>query len=415
MFEQNMCQPGNGSGARVMRNGSRAVKRLLFLGLGSALMVTMGGVGSAQADNGPHISSAQVAGASVVIAQAGAGRCASCHRAHTAAAEYLLVEAQPALCYTCHDGTGATTDVKDGVSQNGLALRGGGFNTAALDADNATKKLGLADPATGRIATTDQTIPTLGKLATTTSKHLIDGVTGGTAWGNGANGAAAKSLTLECGSCHDPHGNGNYRILKPMPVDSGYASHEIKAAVAFKAGTPAVVADPTAVPPVLAKAAVPDVLAAAAVMSPVTGITIPDARAKVYTTTNYWLAGDTNVPVDPTATLTGVTKTTDVQPDGYINNVANWCTTCHTKYQAASGSYKTSSGDANGMYKHRSDANYKAGAPNCITCHVSHGSNATMIGTADAVANPGGGGSAKGDSKLLRVSNRGTCVMCHNV
>ena len=31
------------------------MKRLLFLGIGSALVFTMGGVGPAQADNGPHV------------------------------------------------------------------------------------------------------------------------------------------------------------------------------------------------------------------------------------------------------------------------------------------------------------------------------------------------------------------------
>ena len=376
-------------------------------------MVTMGGVGPAQTDNGPHMSSAQVAGSSVIIAQAGAGKCATCHRAHTAAAEYLLIQAQPALCYTCHDGTGATTDVKNGVTTGGLALRGGGFNTAAIGSGNATKKLGQAD-ATGRIATTDQTIPALATPATTTSKHLIDGVTGGTVWGNGANGAAARSLTLECGSCHDPHGNGNYRILKPMPVDSQWV---------VTAAIPAVYA---------ADGVTVVTKAVAAVMSPASNVQIPDAGAKVYSTANYWLAGDTNVPTNVGAAggaaLTGTAKATDHAGDGYIQNVSSWCTTCHTKYLAGGSSYKTASGDANGMYKHRSDANYKAGAANCITCHVSHGSNASMIEDSAGVPTPGApkaangvaiplktGDAGFGDSKLLRVNNRGTCVMCHNV
>ena len=41
-----------------MQKGSRAMKKLLFLGIGSALMFTIGGVGPAQADNGPHVSTA---------------------------------------------------------------------------------------------------------------------------------------------------------------------------------------------------------------------------------------------------------------------------------------------------------------------------------------------------------------------
>jgi hypothetical protein len=57
--------------------------------------------------------------------------------------------------------------------------------------------------------------------------------------------------------------------------------------------------------------------------------------------------------------------------------------------------------------------------PNCIQCHVSHGSNAQMDGYAADVTTPGGTAAqpagAPADSRLLRVDNRGTCVMCHNV
>ena len=78
------------------------MKKLLLLGVGSALAFTMGGVGPAQADNGPHVSFAATTAGKIVVSDA-AGRCASCHRAHTAQAEFLLKQAQPALCYTCHD------------------------------------------------------------------------------------------------------------------------------------------------------------------------------------------------------------------------------------------------------------------------------------------------------------------------
>ena len=383
-----------------MRRGSGPMKKLLFLGIGSAMMFTMGGVGPAQADNGPHSIPIQGVGTTgVVIANVGASRCASCHRAHTAKAEYLLKQAQPDLCYSCHGSSvpGSSTDVVNGNDGGPGALRGGGFANAKIDSGAATKDMSGTVASYG-IPSVNQKIPVLASGTVSSSKHQIDGVTAGTAWGNGATGSGiGKSLTLECGSCHDPHGNGNYRILKPIPNDSGYAVHEIKAAVAY------VAPNPTAVPPVV------EVLAAPAVMSPATGIKIPDAVAKVYTTTNYWLSGDTNVPPDTTAALTG---TASASQDGYINNVANWCTTCHTRYLAPTGSYKTASGDAIYMYKHRSNANYKAGAANCITCHVSHGSNASV---AAGGLNPGDTAVTVGDSKLLRVDNRGTCVMCHNV
>ena len=396
------------------------MKKFLFLGIGTALMFTMGGVGTAQADNGQHISTAQGAGVVGGLVNNAGARCASCHRAHTAKAEYLLKVAQPQLCYSCHaDGGGASTNVVSGVVMNtAKALRGGGFEKALIGSALATKDTGAVDPATGRIATSNQTVPVLAAGVTTTSKHLIDGVTAGTAYGNGTDASGAgKSLTLECGSCHDPHGNGNYRVLRPIPVDSGYASHQIKAAIPAVVDNPATpLVDETA-------AAVP------AVMSPAAGIKIPDATSYKYDTANYWLSGDSLVPVDPTATLTGTAKTGDPAADGYVNNIANWCTTCHTRYQAVSGSYKTARAgtntagqDTNFTYQHRSDANYKGAAANCITCHVSHGSNATMNGAALTVANPGAALTAFGDattssadSKLLRVDNRGTCFMCHNV
>jgi len=396
------------------------MKKFLFLGIGTALMFTMGGVGPAQADNGKHISTAQGAGVTGGLVNNAGGRCAGCHRAHTAKAEYLLKVAQPQLCYSCHaDGGGASTNVVSGVIMDtAQALRGGGFEKALIGSALATKDTGAVDPVTGRIATSNQTIPVLAAGVTTTSKHLIDGVTAGTAYGNGTDASGAgKSLTLECGSCHDPHGNGNYRVLRPIPVDSGYAVHQLKAAIPAVVDNPATpLVDETA-------AAVP------AVMSPAAGIKIPDATAKVYTTANYWLSGDSLVPVDATATLTGTPKAGDLAADGYINNIANWCTTCHTRYLAVSGSYKTARAgtnlagqDTNFTYQHRSDANYKGSAANCITCHVSHGSNATMTGAALTVANPGAALTAFGDattssadSKLLRVDNRGTCAMCHNV
>ena len=396
------------------------MKKFLFLGIGSALIFTMGGVGPAQADNGPHRSSAAAAGATnfAVGAIGTTGRCASCHRAHTAKAEYLLKQAQPQLCYSCHDGTVGATNVIDGTD-GAVGLRGGGFKNAQIASSLATKDMGALDTATGRIATLNQQIPVLGTLVTTgagnvTSRHLIDGATAGTAWGNGpisTTGNLGKSITLECGSCHDPHGNGNYRILRPIPVDAATT------AVAAAAAIPAVLDDPATPLVNEARAAVPAVVAVAAVV--VAPVNIPDATlGKVYTTTNYWLSGDTNVAVNSTTPFTSdathpvvLTGGPGVQTDGYIQNVASWCTTCHTRYLAGSASYKTASGDATFMYRHRSDKNEKAGTANCITCHVSHGSNAAAGGG----LNPGDTPVVGADSRLLRVDNRGVCSMCHNV
>jgi hypothetical protein len=140
------------------------------------------------------------------------------------------------------------------------------------------------------------------------------------------------------------------------------------------------------------------------------GVKVPDATVKNYTTTNYWATGEVSSP----PIINGVTVATTVAPDGFIGNISGWCTQCHTRYLAPSGSYKTDSGDAMYKYRHRSDTINKVGGANCITCHVSHGSNASMTGAASSgVTQPDG--SASSSSRLLRVDNRGTCVMCHNV
>ncbi|MHB1475101.1 MAG: cytochrome c3 family protein [Dermatophilaceae bacterium] len=321
-------------------------ERLAVLAACSTLVFSFGAAAPAFADNGPH-----VAGAGIVT-----DRCATCHRVHTAKAGNLLTEAQSTLCYTCHGstGTGATTDVKDGtgyaagsrVTKTG-ALRGGGFSYALIDSANPGGQLAGSFNSTG-------TIGVLAAGATVTSAHTVDG-TSATAWGNGAISTTANygaTIQLTCGSCHDPHGNGNYRILRDIPRQSG-------------------------------------------VIEPA-GVTLLDSEVpnKVYTTTNYWQAADTNAP------------------SYFIQFVSNWCATCHTRYLAGTNSGSTASGDAVYAYRHTSNAT-TAGGPTCIQCHVAHGSNASMGTVSGAVGDPGGAGTA-GDSKLLRIDNRGTCQMCHN-
>ena len=412
-----------------MKKEGRAMKRLLFygvVGLGSAVAFAMGGAGSAQADNGPHVSTAAtVAGDITINTAAGAGRCAGCHRTHTAKASMLLKAAQPALCYTCHAaGAGADTDVQNGTAGGTEALRGGGFEYALIGADAGSKHMEPPVGTATRWTTTLATVPVGAASEATTSKHQIDGVTSGTMWGNGAISATINTgkaaVTLECGSCHDPHGNGNYRILKPVPNDAGaLVSTVIKAAVPAVTAVIGVIDDPATplvnefVAAVAFKAAVPAVMSAGA-----TGVNIPDApgttvaaraASHIYTTTNYWSVVDRNVP----ATKGGAPVAAGVT-DGYIANVSQWCSTCHTRYLAQAPAYETDSGDALFTYRHTSNRIDKAGEsrPNCIQCHVSHGSNAAM--NLSAVPEPNGTVNTT-SSRLLRVDQRGTCVMCHNM
>ena len=242
-----------------------------ILGLAAGLLFTFvaGAVSgdSASADNGPHMASG---------AGATADGCAGCHRAHTATGSKLLVQAQPALCITCHGtgGTGAVTNVTDGTKTGGaagdIALRGGGFSNARIDGAAATGKTTSGTTA----ALAGATIPVRATAAATTSGHLIDGITAGRAWGNGTGVDVVTTTTLSCGSCHDPHGNSSFRVLRGQPtLTSGQST-----------GAAVGIADSTS--------------------------------AKVYTTANYWT---------PSSAETGNT---------FIANVSSWCSTCHTKYNS---------------------------------------------------------------------------------
>ena len=399
-----------------MRTDRKVMRRVVLVAAASAALFM--GATPAQADNGPHVSTATnnttfVDGQptnGVKISDAGQGRCASCHRAHTAKAPYLLnATSEEALCFSCHGtgGTGATTDVQGGVGYDTassttypdgttvqtvvrgatqvLPLRGGGFEKAMLGSSEATKDMGVLG-AHGWTSV-NQLIPPAPTQEATTSSHL-GGVN--VMWGNGAlsatpnTGKVMSSPKLECTSCHDPHGNKQYRILRPVPSDSGFSATDF-----------------------------PD------------GILIPDTTNKVYTTDNYWSVGDTNVPAEElTTTILGATsivdptpkiKTSSVAVSPYMANVAAWCTTCHTRYLAPSQSYKTDSGDAVFTYRHTGDnvsGDKDARSRNCIQCHVAHGSNAVMPNS--SVEWPDGT-TPSSDSRLLRVDDRGICVMCHNV
>lgn len=218
----------------------KMIRWLMFLGAGAALWFMFGST-PAVADAGPHV---QLSG---VVADG----CASCHRLHTAKGPALLTQAtQLALCYTCHGstGTGAMTDVVTGRGYPDttrgagvLALRGGGFSSAMINSAAPGGQSDALGNATG-------TIPALTTSDTATSTHSVDG-TSLTTWGNGALGTVGSggSIALRCATCHDPHGNGNFRILRSIPTSSGGSS------------TP-----------------------------------ILDIGNKVYTTTNYWLVSATN-------------------------------------------------------------------------------------------------------------------------
>jgi hypothetical protein len=143
---------------------------------------------------------------------------------------------EEALCLTCHGsaGVGATTDVLTGVQYKVAlppgsagqgtadtvllgALRNGGFDQARIDAGNAARRSYAAG-----ISVDFVTKVGVGGPEDVTSAHLAlpdNGLTmPGIAWGNGADGSGAgPAVNLSCASCHNPHGNGQYRILNAIP------------------------------------------------------------------------------------------------------------------------------------------------------------------------------------------------------
>ena len=236
------------------------------------------------------------------------------------------------------------------------------------------------------IPTIEAKIPATGEaeLQAVTSAHSVN-ESSQIAWGNGALSKADEEaanygakINLTCGSCHDPHGNGNYRILRPIPTESG-AKTEVK---------------------------------------------IPEEPGKhEYTTTNYWASWSAKDPE-------------------FYYKISEWCALCHTRiYEGAKGpSATTSSGDAVFTYRHTTEwtkAEYESkppgigsapleggtnAKPNCIQCHVAHGTDATMAEYAGEVRFPNGSAESETnkvvtkpeDSFLLRLDNRGVCQTCHN-
>jgi predicted CXXCH cytochrome family protein len=348
-----------------LRHLSLALRAVSMLAVAGTLLIL--GASTALADNGPHVQG--TTGGSGASSIATADGCAGCHRAHTASASSLLVNGGDAdLCLTCHGSAvqGATTNVIDGILANSTSgIMGGGFTNARMDS--------------AWTATSTSPMPS----RSVTSAHLYGGGTG-TLWGSGAigSGPGQTQFAVSCVSCHNPHGNGQYRILRPIPMNA-----------------------PSTTP-----------------------ITVPDPVAKVYTVTS------------PLNRYFGQVYMGGV----YADQVAldQWCSGCHTRYDSpGANSANTSSGDATFKYRHGTrkvaanatscdschdqttgDANDPLGVgstiahvPVCENCHVAHGSPATMGAESGAVPYPDGTTAATDNarSSLLRVDNRGVCRACH--
>ena len=373
----------------------------IVAGLAIVLLASLGsGSGTASADAGPHIATGS---------DATPDKCAGCHRVHTGQNEYLLKEAGTveAFCYSCHGNGGPGSDlaVQEGTyygvdpagpapygdepASTTLGLRAGGFETARINTTDPNNALPAPTPVGYAV-----TIGVLPVPEPVNSRHTLETAT--TLWGNGAidplNTTAGPAFTLECTTCHDPHGNGNYRILRTVPTGSGGG-----------------------------------------------GYAIPDTYPKTYATSNYFNmyfgAAPANPMTEPPGAVTG---------QSILYDTSNWCAQCHTRYLAEAGTAtsgkpasegsRVDSGDSIFTFRHTSEGygySTYGGSPGfkynnraCITCHSTHGSNSSMPGNitegttySSSVEWPDGTLSNPTDTErasMLKMDNRGMCKKCHS-
>lgn len=356
--------------------------RRWLIALATALVAGALWVGAAYADDTIYHGGYNATGAGAVT-----NRCAGCHRTHTASGDGLIKASTTyGLCTSCH-GTTSGLDVVDGVEwqTDGTThaiipntppvggTKGGGFMNSYM---NTT----LKNPPTA--------------LKASTSSHKVNGQPNfagpATVWGIGAIGSGAGSqVTLECISCHDPHGGSGG--VDPTTGKRIPTYRILRANVAAKV--------PGAAPAVI----VPEDTAASHEF-------LVDSHLATDTTANSYY-GQTYANTD-------------------MSKLSAWCATCHTRIhtsdaQSAPGS--SSSGDAIYNFRHSTVGTsvennlgtstlWPAGSPGCVTCHVGHGSSAASTSRSAQVPKPG---TAEGagtylDSSLLRLDNHGVCEVCHN-
>ena len=340
----------------------------------------------------------------------------------------LLRSSEEDLCLTCHGtlGTGATTNVEDGVQytavNNGTysgdtgpvlgALRGGGFVHARIDSSNAARVLKCGDKTTSCYIGQWAKVRALATGAPVTSAHLNLAENGldlpQVAWGNGApNTGPGPAVILGCATCHNPHGNGKYRILNPIPapdVSSGtFTAVASPGSSVTDAALPGTGAGPRNYTIIQTPGGTGTLLASQAAT----------ARGSAGATSgDYW---HVRVPWNPSSGL-GTADAPNGISASFNDQIRGWCKACHVQYHSEYAYDPNPSGDE--LYKYR---HVTTGRLACTTCHVAHGSNAQMPGTG-SLTDPNysmnfpypGGTIISASSRLLKVDNRGTCQLCHD-
>jgi predicted CXXCH cytochrome family protein len=450
------------------------VKRLALLMAVGATWLFLAAV-PALADGGPHVANKN-SGTSTLTADS----CAGCHRAHTGQGSMIInAPTEELLCVSCHGdaGNGATTNVERGVQYaigaNGLrdtgeagALRAGGFEFARIGSSGPLTRTpyprdgGFTAAGVQVAVSFSELVPAkaTGSAVTSTHMHLAGTtpVTGpGIAWGNGAiDTGAGPTVTMECVSCHNVHGNNQYRILNPVPDPASVPGETFTPVASDK-----LIADVRPNPTGALGAGVRNYTVKwGATLADVVNGTFPNPDS---TTGDYWRRlqpasiiptwdGVPDDPAHPIINPSGGNMGTNYYrgdmpefvptgadlPAGYTASgpsttwrsaMSDWCAACHSRYHTATTAVLPGAPNngLNQTYDTGDDVfRYRHGTTNseCTQCHVAHGSNAVMdsdptsSGLQGESANfpwPGSNGDSA-SSRLLKIDNRGTCTACHD-
>lgn len=387
-------------------------------------------------------------------------KCAACHRAHTAQAELLLKTSDIwELCTTCHGPSGQSSlDVVDGLDTSvGQGLNGGGFESVQWSWNN----LGTQVP------TVTAKVPT--------SNHVVEGmpVNGtpasglGTAWGAGTdavgnataippatNSGDGVTGTLECTSCHDPHGSTNYRILNDsklthgspavidvsarwVPYDSGL-NDTMDSQVEEVTGCPTGASKYVPATTGLVVSGTPTNRLAGCYTSGLLRTGSPAVNSLIWGNGTPWAAGTPGAAAPGMNGFCGTCHRQYLTGSGSYNHPSNTAITAGTPIpsylfpgtqDALDGggdiaryrhlTYSTSGTSPLTLMRYASVSNNAAADPStmsgadrfvgrsCLTCHYSHGTGAAATSYAAGVA-------PANDSALLYLDNRGVCQSCHN-
>ncbi len=382
------------------------MKRLMLLIAAGSLWLFLAAV-PVLADGGPHVAAINNGTSGI-----NADSCAGCHRAHRAQGEFLLLaDSGTALCLSCHGATGlgskvdvesgmqyklGTTDVR-GDTVLGY-LRGGGFVTARIGSGEAVRIGYTSTHGVGQLAKVP--VRTAGSQPVT-SAHLpnVGGVVGaadGVAWGNGPNSTHRIRRTRSRARVRNVPQPARQRPVSDPESDPGTCRNghgRVRSGrdgrQRHRRGTAARRRHPQLHhhPDEWRYRHAPRE---------------PGCRPRSCRHT----AGDYFRRKVPWNAPTGASNDApNGQSATFTTQISTWCVTCHSRY--LSQGWATKEDDAIFTYRHTATNTSR----NCITCHVSHGSNAQMTGTYSAnmeIPGRGNGVAPAGKSATAACSRRTT-------